>query len=178
MKGILITVILNLFFVASRAQGDSSAILIPDNGKLYASADPSIKYSYHEKSQILDFSGNWDFDGDGQKDSLFFIGNGGAHLYYHLRLVLSIEKKARDFPFLVFDLLYLGEAKDLNTNKGLPLIPQWVVHDFNGDGIEEIYLNTDINFCAIPRRWRMRGLTSRHILMGYKNGHVFLKNFR
>ena len=144
---------------------------------------PRLRFSEidNEALQVLDYSGNWDIDGDGRKDSVLFIGNGGAHLYYHLRLRLSSEKKARDYDWLELDNPVLGTISELK--KGYqegndPHFPQFVVHDFYRHGANEIYLCFDNKYSSIPASLRKSGLTSRHLLIKYENKHIVIKNFR
>ena len=54
-------------------------------------------YSYSDENQTHNYSGNFDFDGDLLNDSLYFVGNGGSHLYYFPRILLSSTKKSIDF---------------------------------------------------------------------------------
>lgn len=63
-------------------------------------SNPTLTYSYDNISQIHNYSNNWDFDKDGIKDELYFVGTGGAHLYYFLKVVLSTDKKSREFNFI------------------------------------------------------------------------------
>src|SRR5689334_20046456 len=84
------------------------------------------------------YSNKWDFDGDKRADSLFFVGNGGAHTYFYLRIILSSDGKQRDFKSIQIDMPYLISFEELTWGKN---IVQFVVHDFNADGISDIYLN-------------------------------------
>lgn len=181
MKAVLTIIILKLLSFAANAQPDSINLEnFPANSfaKNYHWSAPTLIYSYNDSGQTHNYSGNWDFDGDEKKDSLFFIGNGGAHLYYHLRIVLSSDKIKRDFSFLLFDLPYLGNIRDIKkTAREGSLLPQFVVHDFNSDGKEDIYLNFDNRFSSIPTGWKKRGLTSRYVLLTYKKDALILKNF-
>jgi len=51
----------------------------------YRKSNPTLKYSYDNISQIHNYSNNWDFDNDGVKDEIYFIGTGGAHLFFFLK---------------------------------------------------------------------------------------------
>src|SRR3954471_2996099 len=89
---LLITLTLNLW-LTTYAQSDT----VPGNScqPYFNSKKVSINYSYSVSTQTHDYSNNWDFDGDGKTDNLYFIGTGGAHLYFYLRIVLSSDKKVR-----------------------------------------------------------------------------------
>ena len=70
--------------------------------ELYKNTD--IHYSYDEASQTHDYSGNWDFDGDGIADKLLFVGNGGAHLQFWPTFYLSSNDSVFSFPSLPTDM--------------------------------------------------------------------------
>lgn len=137
---------------------------------------PQILYHYDEANQTHSYSGNWDFDRDKIPDSLFFIGNGGAHLFYQLKIGLSSGQQLKDFPILLIDIPYLGKAEDI-IKEEVSLIPQFVVHDFDSDGIVEIYINFDPSFSSVQKKWKREGVTSRRILIKIRNSNVVIKNF-
>ena len=134
-------------------------------------------------TQAHDYSGNWDFDGDGETDDLYFIGTSGAHLYFFLRIILSTDKKNQDFHFLQLDFPCLGDIAGLK-NAGFyppPLFPQFVVDDFNTGELtdnanDKIYLHLDRSF-TIPPKWKKRGVSSAYLLLRYEKGEMVIKNF-
>jgi hypothetical protein len=138
---------------------------------------PTLSYHYDSAYQTHSYSGNWDFDGDKIPDSLFFIGNGGAHLFYQLKVVLSSGRPLKDFPALFMDLPYLGKAADITVGED-SLLPQFVIHDFDSDGIVEIYINFDPESSSIQKKWKKEGVTSRQILIHLKNNNLVIKNFK
>ena len=74
--------ILSLSSIATHAQSDSVDVESGISFKNYYKCNnPTIKYTFNRYSYIHDYSGNWDFDGDGKPDILLFIPNGGAHVY-------------------------------------------------------------------------------------------------
>ncbi|MDP2162166.1 MAG: VCBS repeat-containing protein [Flavobacterium sp.] len=161
----------------SLAQSDS-IIEVPSNSfeKVYKTKYPNLHYSYNDLSQTHDYSNNWDFDGDGKNDSLFFIGNGGVHLYFHLQLRLSSDRQTYDFPFLAIDFLNLFTELELD-NEGMPnIIQQFVVADFDDDKLPEIYINLDRQ-SKIPHKWEKKRLTSHLVIIDYSNGRLDLKNY-
>lgn len=181
LRALPTTLIVGLFSITAAAQSDTSSTGDANSfyQKLYKPSDAHILYSYDHSTQTLSYSGNWDFDGDAKMDSLFFIGNGGAHLYYYLRLKLSSENKVRDLSFLLLDMPVLGTINDLKkSDKDPDLFPPFVVHDFNADGIDEIYLNFDIKFSPIPKVWQKKGVTSRCVVLKYANKQVVIRNYR
>ncbi|MEP7163542.1 MAG: hypothetical protein ABI741_02550 [Ferruginibacter sp.] len=143
----------------------------------YTKHYPELKYTYDDNSQTHSYSDNWDFDGDGKKDSLSFVGNGGAHLYYHLKLKLSSTNVTTNFTWMLLDFPVLGRVEEI-AMKEIPIHPQFVVSDFDADGSKDIYINFDISFGSIPYMWRKRGVTSRQILIKYKKGTLIITNFK
>ncbi len=143
----------------------------------------SILYHYIDSNQTHDYSGNWDFDGDGTKDNLYFIGTGGAHLYFYLRMVLSSDHKVRNFPFLELDRPCLGTIEDLGnlTLQSLKVDPQFVVDVFGDQRYSvsanpKIYLHLDQS-ASIPVELQMLKVNSRYVLIEYENGEMRIKNF-
>jgi hypothetical protein len=154
---------------------------LPGNSSLekdYKRINPELKYSYNELSQTHDYSGNWDLDGDKKKDSVLFIGNGGAHLYFHLKVVLTSDKKGRDFLFLLTDmpLLHAVDSLQRKLTENLPF-PKFVVADFNNDGRNDIYLNVGPMDSKIPTKWKNKGVTSRHLVVTYESKDLTIKNY-
>jgi hypothetical protein len=144
----------------------------------YESNNPSLKYTYIDSLQLHDYSGNWDFDGDGKTDSLTFIGNGGTHVYFHVRVVLSSNKRKYDYPFLEFDMPLAAKIDEWKKNKGtFPPNAAFIVADFDKDGRDEIYFQLNTRYSPIPERWKKRGLHAEYILADVEKGMVVLKNF-
>lgn len=179
---ILLSLISGVFPLTSSAQLDSTQQLIPHDAASFESYNrkhhPNLKYSYDIKRQIHNYSGNWDFDGDGECDSLYFIGNGGAHIYFYLCVVLSSEKKKRTYKSLCIDMPFLGSKNDIKPAITNPTLPQFVVADFDLDGKMEIYLNINNSFASIPSYWQKQGVKSKYLLLDYRNGGMVLKNWK
>ncbi len=143
----------------------------------------SIHYSYSASNLTHDYSNNWDFDADGKTDELYFIGTGGAHLYFYLRIVLSSDKKVRNFPFLELDMPCLGDITQLRDAKFYPppVYPQFVVDNFQTGGLgdnanDKIYLHLD-SYSTIPAEWKKRGVTSHYLLLQFDKDEMIIKNF-
>ena len=177
MKAFFAPVIFSLICAAARGQCDTI-----DHGNSCQSylkrVNPGIKYSYNKYSQIHDYSGNWDLDGDGVPDRILFIGEGGTHLYFHLMIILSSNiDLVNNYPWLAIDVPCLGNTNDLKTSEDAH--PFFVVDDFDGDGKKDIYLALDHNtWCAIPTEWKnTHGITSRQLLLKYKKGKIVISNF-
>jgi hypothetical protein len=128
------------------------------------------------KIPIYNYSNKWDLDGDNKNDSILFIGNGGAHTYFHLRIVLTKDNLIRDFPTFHLDMPYVGKIETLKEWGKHPGV-QFVIHDFDSDGIDEIYLNIDNPFGSIPKKMKRQGLTSPYILIDFSENKLKVRNF-
>lgn len=130
-----------------------------------------IKYKYDRSAQVLDYSGNWDFDKDSRKDGLLFIGTGGAHLYYYLRIVLSSDSVIRNYTSLNFDnpLLHIQER----NSKMDPVNPahQFTVLDIDNDDHEEILLLLDRFSWGSP--WlKKQKIGSDTVVVSFKSNNI------
>lgn len=139
----------------------------------------NINYNYDEKLQIHNYSGNWDIDGDGVLDSIMFIGSGGAHLYYSLFINLSKKNKDYYFSFLSIDYPFLETIDQLINSDSMDVFPKFVVHDFNHDGIADIFLNIDFRTEA-QKKLQSLGVTSNRIILFYddRTKKIIIKNYK
>ncbi|GLB48769.1 hypothetical protein [Neptunitalea lumnitzerae] len=128
-----------------------------------------LKFEYNDSLNILNLSNNWDFDGDGISDNLKFIGKGGVHLYFYLEVQLSTNNTLFKFKDLDTDMPYLGDVSELKSVKEDDLFPSFVISDFNGDGISDIYFNTSLSSNPLPQK--------RNRLITFKNGKAMRKDF-
>ena len=142
----------------------------------YRKEYPQLHYSYNDASQIHDYSGNWDLDGDGKNDSILFIGGtGGAHLYYHLKITVSGSDRSYEFPAFEIDFPYLDKSENICKDKSSYLYI-FAVSDFDHDGLKDIYLSFDSQ-TPIPHNWKHKGITSHQIIIQYKGKKVVVRNF-
>lgn len=179
MKQLLPLFLFTLLTATAHAQDTASIEQVSNSYKeSLERSHPGLHYRYIDSSQTHDYSGNWDMDGDGKADGICFMGNGGAHLYFHLRLILSSENRTQDFNWLTFDLPMPGQISDLkNSNGKLPVMPQFIVADFDTDGRQDLYLCFDDHYTSIAARWKRRGVTSRYLLLSYKRKKIVIRNF-
>lgn len=140
-----------------------------------------VRYIYNPQTKSTnasyDYSGLWDLDGDGIKDSVLFIGNSGAHTYFYLRIILSTEGTRQDFTTTYLDMPYLetiGNLKIMGKSPGV----QFVVHDFDDDGILEMYLNFDNPFGSIPQSWKKKGVNSKYVILDFSEKKPVVKGYR
>lgn len=147
--------------------------------KDYKRTNPALIYTYDDAAQTHNYSGNWDLDGDGKKDSVLFAGNGAAHIYYYLKIILSSAVADVNLPMLAFDFPGLGTITALrSSDKTIPDLPQFIVHDFDSDGLADIYLHFDPNFSQVPDTWRKKGIKSGPVILTYKNSNWIVRNYK
>ena len=143
---------------------------------LYVRNGLTIDYDYNKDTEIHDYSGNWDLDGDNQPDSLLFVGNGGGHLYFNLRIVLTTNGHTYNFESLTTDMPFTGTFEGFYSSN-TPIFPTFLVHDFDTDGISEIYFVNDNGFSTVPEIWRNKGVKSRYLLLNYTGNSFEIKDF-
>lgn len=182
MTRLLAAVLLTTYALGSDAQSSSLDIDFPSNSfeQNLNRRDSKINYVYIDSTQTHDYSGNWDFDLDGKTDQVHFIGNGGAHLYYYLKIMLSSNKLSQDFSFLLLDFPLLEETSGLTSEGFLDSldVPQFAVKDFDSDGQYEIFLSLDQStFLVIKDDLARHNVDSQHILLKCKEGRIELSNF-
>ena len=89
------------------------------NNKINAEETRKYVHAFNAKTQVHNYSKNFDFDGDIDSDSMYFVGTGGAHLYYYLKIRLSSTKKTYEFHDIqiddptVYDVSYLKKTNFL-----------------------------------------------------------------
>ena len=143
---------------------------IPSNSfeNNYLKSNSTLKYSYDEIYQIHNYSNNWDFDKDGIKDELYFIGTGGAHLYYFLKVVLSSDKLSREFNFIQSDFPFLTATDTLNIKK---TVLGFVVADISKNSIPTIIVRLDNStYYANKKEFTKQKIKTRNISISFKNG--------
>lgn len=165
---LLITFLITTFSFAAFAQQDGS-VESPSRSfeKSYNKEMPTLKYSYDKASETHDYSNNWDFDKDGINDELYFIGTGGAHLYYFLKVILSTDHKPREFSFLQSDFPMLAGMDSLNLDK-LPF--GFVVTDFGRGLPPTIIVRIDKQTFYDNKELKKRKINTRNVLVSFENG--------
>lgn len=136
---------------------------------IYNPQTKSVNTSYN-------YSNKWDLDGDHKNDALFFIGNGGAHTYYFLRVKLSSDHLVRDFTSIQLDMPYFQDPKLLDEYGKSPAI-QFVVKDLDKDGVLDLYLNFNNSFGSISKIFRQKGITSKYIILGFSDGKMKVSDY-
>jgi hypothetical protein len=165
---VLFTVVLVIFTLTSFSQ-KADIIDTPSNSfeSQYRITNPTLIYSYDTINKIHNYSNNWDFDNDGIKDELYFVGTGGAHLYYFLKVVLSTDHTPREFSIMLSDYPMLTSTDTLNLNK-TPF--GFVVANLDKNLIPTIIVRLgDKTFCDCkqPKKTKIR---TNNISLHFENG--------
>ncbi len=165
-----------LTIMTAKAQQDDT----PSNSfeAHYAAAGIMLRYSYDNDRVIHDYSGNWDLDRDGTPDEIYFIGTGGAHLYYYLRVVLSSDQKVRDFKYLESDRPVYTPMLPGDATGGNRIVDKLTVFSvLQVEGRAFIYIRLDT-----PAYMAAKKILSRHnvqtdrLLLGFEQGKAVLKD--
>lgn len=146
---------------------------------IYQKSNPSLNYSYDAERQIHNYSNNWDFDLDGIKDELYFIGTGGAHLYFYLSVVLSSAREQHHFNFLITDYPFLPPDDMLNNVELIPkdYLINFAVFEIEGSDKKHILINLDQQSYAVnSRKFKQLGLNTTQILVYFENGKAKFKD--
>ncbi len=141
-----------------------------------AFARPIYNPETHSVNFSYDYSNRWDLDGDKKMDSLYFIGNGGAHTFFFLRVILSCDHKTRDFRFIQLDMPFPSDKASLDKF-GKDVAPQFVPYDFNGDGVLDLYLNFNNHFGSIPGAWKNKGIRTRYVVLSFNKGQFTVRDY-
>jgi hypothetical protein len=165
---LIITFLLTTLNLAVFSQ-HADSVGIPSNSFeiIYSKSNPTLKYSYYNASQTHDYSNNWDFDNDGINDKVYFIGTGGAHLYYFLKVVLSKDEKPREFSFIQSDFPLLVATDTLNFDK-TPL--GFVVTAFGKNLTPTIIVRLDKQTFHDNKELKKRKIKTTNVLVSFEKG--------
>lgn len=145
--------------------------------KTYRKTNRTLNYSYDNDKQVHNYSNNWDLDNDGINDEVFFIGTGGAHLYYFLRVVLSSDKKVRDFTHLQSDFPILSSDEESGRADFDPKnnLTQFAVLD--KDNRKAVFIRLDnSSFLTNEKYLKRNGVKTNLILLTFSNGKAICKD--
>ena len=160
-----------------RAQTDS----VSNSFKTYYQKEnPALHYQYDDATQTHNYSDNWDFDSDGKKDHLFFIGTGGAHLYYYLRIILSSDHVIRNYTSIAVDMPMLPTNDSFKIADYNPIRngSAFAVADFDGDKVNDIFIKLDhATFVSNFKQLKKIGISSTFILVSAKKHTVKCRNY-
>jgi hypothetical protein len=166
---IYITIFLTTFTLTVFSQQKDN-LELPSNSfeNAYHKSNPTLTYSYDSISQIHNYSNNWDFDKDGIKDELYFVGTGGAHLYYYLKVVLSSDKKTREFNFVQSDFPFLTATDTLDIGKTQI---GFIVADLGQNLTPTIIVRLDDqSYYANKKILADKKIKTRNVVISFENG--------
>jgi hypothetical protein len=167
MKVCLSFLLIMLTLTVFSQQDDSVGIVSGTFEMGYKKSNPTLRYRYDSVSQTHDYSDNWDFDKDGINDELYFIGTGGAHLYYYLKVVLSTDHKPRQFDFIQTDFPLLVATDTLDFKKRSS---GFLVAESGESFIPTINVCLDEQTVLNNKELKKRRLKSKHIMLRFENG--------
>ena len=167
MKLIITSILTGLTLSVFSQQADS--VGTPSNSFeiIYSKSSPTLKYCYYNASQTHDYSNNWDFDKDGINDKVYFIGTGGAHLYYFLKVVLSTDHKPREFGFIQSEFPLLTAADTINFDN-TPL--GFVVTGFGKNLTPTIIVKLDKQTFYNNIELKKRKIKTKNVWVSFENG--------
>jgi hypothetical protein len=170
-----------LYFVNTPEPGFAQSDSIASNSfeKWYQQNNPSLHYSFNAEKQVHNYSGNWDLDNDGHKDQVFFIGTGGAHLYFYLRVILSTDNKTQNFTFLETDFPLLDADSIILKPNFNPVFSEanFAVYDNLFSKTTAIFLRlNDAVFSTEKDTLKKKGITTNTIVLCFKKGKPVFKN--
>lgn len=184
MKKTSILLILALFFACSqRQQNDNNfdKYVGTDNDSVsnsfeasYRKSNPSLEYNYDDISQIHNYSNNWDLDTDGIKDEVYFVGIGGAHLYYFLKVVLSTDNKPREFNFIASDYPIFKATDTFNYKKEMY---GFTVTNIGKNLIPTIIIQLDEQTYYDNIQLKKRNIKTKNVLISFEKGITIYDSF-
>lgn len=167
MKSLITFLLTMLILPVFSQQTDSVGITSSSFEISYSKLNPTLKHSYDTASKTHDYSNNWDFDKDGINDEVYFIGTGGSHLYYFLKVVLSTDHKSREFGFIQSDFPFLTATDTLNFDK-IPF--GFVVTDFGKGLTPTIIVRLDKQTFYNNKELKKRKINTKNALVNFANG--------
>lgn len=172
---ILYTILLFSFAPPAIAQAENE-LKIPSNSfeDFYRKVEPSLKYIYDSTAQTHNYSDNWDFDGDGIKDELYFVGTQGVHSYYYLKIVLSSDHKARALDFVLSDYPVLT-ANDTSHFNELPV--GFVVAKWGSNTTPTMIVRLDEQTFSGNKEFIKRNIRSKNVMIHFKKGRIKYSQF-
>ncbi|GAB4279519.1 MAG: hypothetical protein Kow0068_03500 [Marinilabiliales bacterium] len=124
-----------------------------------------------QETQILDsaitrsmeFLSKWDIDGDGISDNISFDYTGGAHCCYKITVILSSDKKVREFPFEM-DGGYEFDVDDSQPS-------HFNIKNYDNDSLPEIFMEIATYNSVpyeLPKQWtEAYNIHSHYIIFDY-----------
>jgi hypothetical protein len=127
-----------------------------------------------QKTKSINWLDTFDIDGDSINDHIYFDYSGGAHCCYKINIVLSSDKKVRNFPFEM-DGGYVGGVDNSQPN-------QFDIRDIDQDGLPEIIMRIQTyneKSGTIPKNWKDDyGVISNFIVIEYIGGQIKIGDYK
>ncbi len=111
-----------------------------------------------------DFLEEWDIDGDGRADEIYFDYSGGAHCCYTITIIMSTDSIERSYPFEMDGGYETGQPDGSQPQS-------FNIKDYDKDGMDEVFMeiqtyNGYLN--PIPKEWEKEyGVTSNYIIFDF-----------
>lgn len=145
----------------------------------YEINNPDLHYKYDEVRQIHDYTGNWDLDLDGKPDQVCFVGTGGAHLYFYLRVVLSSDNRKRDLSFIQTDLPVLPKGEELAKPGYCPDPNSSFFAVFNNGKMNVLFVRLDESTVSVVTKdLKRNGVSTGELAISFVNGKMVVKDFK
>lgn len=166
---------IGILFLLGLTMDAAAQDAVPTNSfaALYKRQLPTLHYQYDSANQVHNYSGNWDLDKDGKTDGIYFVGTGGAHLYFYLRVRLSSNGGTQDFPFIASDLPLLPAGYVLNQTayKPIPNQTYFAVYKDSRRNQLTIFVRLPPPVSADTKTaLQKRGLTTNFVTLSFKKG--------
>jgi hypothetical protein len=119
-----------------------------------------------------DWTIQFDFDGDGSRDTVQYSYSGGAHCCYRIAVELSGSGLVYDFPF----------EMDGGYEYGLDLSQphHFNIKDYDGDGLPEIFMEINTyngEKYPLPDEWIQEyGIKTNYIIIEYENKEMTVRD--
>ncbi len=173
---LVISVFISIILFSCTGEHEEKDTLIPEIEEVQVPNEEYASYRYDSTLQTEILIYQYDYvciDQDEIMDTICFIGNGGAHQYFHLQIKLTSQADSiYEFPSLMIDIPYPDYDEEI------PIIeedyPQFLIDDFDEDGDYEIYLNVDNPFGSLSEELKSKGLSSKRMIIDFdQNGLTF-----
>lgn len=148
--------------------------------KTYLQNSYTITYKYDSINQTHNYSCNWDLDLDGTTDEVYFVGTGGAHLYYYLKVVLSNDNRTKDFRYIQsdFPIFSLPDPNGLYYDP-IEALAQFTVADFDGDMKPDIFIRLDNqSFLSAKKSLKKHRIRTQYILLSFAGSKAILRDYK
>lgn len=168
MKKLIIYILINVTLLTSCNNQQSENLPANDQNKQTVIDTISLQSSV--SSNWLE---NFDLDGDSINDKIYFDFSEGAHCCYKINIVLSSDRKERNFPF------EMDGGYEMGVDNSQP--NQFDIRDIDNDGLPEILMQIETyngESSTIPTKWKSEyGITSNNIVIEFDTNDIVLMDY-